>query len=104
MLDLRKQARQLENEIDAKLVSFSKLGLGSTPFNNSSKPNGLVCWKSQLCLYILTVLLCRESAHLLGENFAFESVSSEIQQLLSKVIHILPLPAQQQPLTYFFWL
>ncbi len=39
-LDLRKQARQLENEIDAKLVSFSKLGLGSTPFNNSSKSNG----------------------------------------------------------------
>jgi hypothetical protein len=37
--DLRKQARQLENEIDAKLVSFSKLGLGSTPFNNS-KSNG----------------------------------------------------------------
>ncbi|XP_046634165.1 Golgi SNAP receptor complex member 1-like [Daphnia pulicaria] len=66
--DLRKQARQLENEIDAKLVSFSKLGLGSTPFNNS-KSNG-------------------ESAHLLGENFAFESVSSEIQQLLSKLTDV----------------
>ena len=30
-IDLRKQARQLENEIDAKLVSFSKLGSGSIP-------------------------------------------------------------------------
>ena len=39
-LDLRKQARQLENDIDAKLVNFSKLGSGPTPFNSASKSNG----------------------------------------------------------------
>ena len=38
--DLRKQARQLENEIDGKLVNYSKLGSGPTLFNNSVKPNG----------------------------------------------------------------
>lgn len=35
--------------------------------------------------FLLKPIHFRESAHLLGENFAFESVSSEIQQLLSKV-------------------
>lgn len=39
--------------------------------------------KYEACLFFF---MLRESAHLLGENFAFESVSSEIQQLLSKVI------------------
>ena len=32
--DLRKQARQLENEIDLKLVSFSKLGTSYTSFSS----------------------------------------------------------------------
>lgn len=67
--DLRKQARQLENEIDAKLVNFSKLGSGPTPFNSVSKSNG-------------------EVVRLLGDDFAFESVSSEIQQLLSKLSEV----------------
>ena len=37
--DLRKHARQLENEIDLKLVSFGKLGTGfgsNREFNNAS--------------------------------------------------------------------
>ena len=38
--DLRKQARQLENEIDVKLVSWSKLGSGSSPLQLDKK-NGL---------------------------------------------------------------
>ena len=29
--DLRKQARKLENEIDVKLVAFSKMGTNSIP-------------------------------------------------------------------------
>jgi len=64
--DLRKQARQLENEIDVKLVNFSKLGSGPTAFNSALKSNG-------------------ETSHLLNENLVFESLSSEIQELLSKV-------------------
>ena len=63
--DLRKQARQLENEIDSKLVSFSKLGMAPTPFNPTPKSS--------------------ETVHLLGDGLAFESVSSELQQLLAKV-------------------
>ena len=38
--DLRKQARQLENEIDVKLVNFSKLGSGPTIFNSAVKSSG----------------------------------------------------------------
>ena len=37
---MRKQARQLENEIDVKLVNFSKLGSGPTIFSNAVKSNG----------------------------------------------------------------
>jgi len=67
--DLRKQARQLENEIDVKLVNLSKLGSSPTIFNNATKSNG-------------------EAAHLLNQNFVFESVSSEVQDLLSKLSEI----------------
>jgi hypothetical protein len=33
-LDLRKQARKLENEIDLKLVAYSKLGTNSPVYRN----------------------------------------------------------------------
>jgi len=67
--DMRKQARQLENEIDVKLVNFSKLGSGPTIFSNAVKSNG-------------------ETSHLLDENFVFESLSSEIKELLSMLSEI----------------
>nr|CAD7404714.1 unnamed protein product [Timema cristinae] len=60
--DLRKQARQLENEIDLKLVSFSKLGTGHGPPKLESED---------------TVLL------LSGEHM-FETMALEIEQLLAK--------------------
>ena len=85
--DLRKLARQLENEIDAKLVNFSKLGSGPTPFN-STKQNGLVNNKLKHNFHQMNFSSqsYRESAHLLSDSsFAFESVSSEIQILLNKV-------------------
>lgn len=44
--DLRKQARQLENEIDLKLVSFSKLGTG----------HGGVGFKSDRLVFVSLVL------------------------------------------------
>jgi hypothetical protein len=44
--DLRKQARQLENEIDLKLVSFSKLGTG----------HGGVGYKSDRLVFVSLVL------------------------------------------------
>jgi len=37
--DLRREARFLENEIDAKLVSFSKIG-ANTPFTVASEREG----------------------------------------------------------------
>ncbi|KAK6640674.1 hypothetical protein RUM44_012371 [Polyplax serrata] len=61
--DLRKQARQLENEIDLKLVTFSKLGTGhlSSPKGDSDKEP------------------------LLGTDHSFESTAAEIQHLLNKL-------------------
>lgn len=61
--DLRKQARQLENEIDLKLVAFSKLGAGiKTPHNSNS-----------------------DTVPLLSGEDTFEAMSVEIEQLLNKV-------------------
>ncbi|CAH1984810.1 unnamed protein product [Acanthoscelides obtectus] len=60
--DLRKQARQLENEIDLKLVAFSKLGAGiNSPHTHS------------------------DTVPLLSEEDTFESMALEIEQLLSKL-------------------
>ncbi|XP_065301112.1 Golgi SNAP receptor complex member 1 isoform X3 [Dermacentor albipictus] len=63
--DLRKQARHLENEIDLKLVSFSKLGtgFGSRELKNESL----------------------DTAPLLGRDHMFETMTLEIEQLLSKL-------------------
>lgn len=67
ILDLRKQARQLENEIDLKLVAFSKLGAGiKTPQSGHS-----------------------DTVPLLSGEDTFEAMSVEIEQLLSKVFTIL---------------
>lgn len=62
VIDLRKQARHLENEIDAKLVAFSKLGInaGARHVNVDEVP-------------------------LLDEEHVFENMASEIETLLSKV-------------------
>nr|XP_018904011.1 PREDICTED: Golgi SNAP receptor complex member 1 isoform X1 [Bemisia tabaci] len=59
--DLRKQARKLENEIDLKLVSFSKIGTGPS---NVYKPDS-------------------DTEPLLFNEHKFETVSLEIEQLLS---------------------
>ncbi|XP_023721017.1 Golgi SNAP receptor complex member 1 [Cryptotermes secundus] len=63
--DLRKQARQLENEIDLKLVSFSKLGTG----------HGGVGSKSDSA----------DTVPLLSGEHMFETMALEIEQLLSKL-------------------
>ncbi|CAN7985884.1 unnamed protein product, partial [Ixodes hexagonus] len=63
--DLRKQARHLENEIDLKLVSFSKLGTGLG--SRDVKSDGL------------------DTAPLLGSDHMFETMTLEIEQLLSKL-------------------
>lgn len=59
-LVLRKQARKLENEIDIKLVAYSKVG--SSPVPTTSV----------------------DTAPLLGEHI-FDSLSMEIEQMLDKV-------------------
>ncbi|EDW81710.1 uncharacterized protein Dwil_GK12206 [Drosophila willistoni] len=58
---LRKQARTLENEIDLKLVAFSKIGAGG--ISNS---------------------ITADTSPLLGEH-VFESLSEEIEQMLEKL-------------------
>lgn len=62
ILDLRRQARHLENEIDAKLVAFSKLGV-----NTGAK------------------LVNSDEVPLLDEEHVFENMASEIETLLAKV-------------------
>ncbi|GFY63537.1 golgi SNAP receptor complex member 1 [Trichonephila inaurata madagascariensis] len=66
--ELRRQARQLENEIDLKLVSFSKLGTsyGSPEFRNENSDT-------------VPLLSSTNSDHM------FETMALEIEQLLSKV-------------------
>lgn len=63
--DLRKQARQLENEIDLKLVSFSKLGtgVGGHGFKSESM----------------------DTVPLLSGEHVFETMALEIEQLLNKL-------------------
>ncbi|KAL7729913.1 hypothetical protein ACLKA6_009226 [Drosophila palustris] len=63
---LRKQARTLENEIDLKLVAFSKIGAGSSISSNSGNNNSA------------------DTSPLLGEH-VFDSLSAEIEQMLEKL-------------------
>ncbi|KAL4711847.1 hypothetical protein ACJJTC_006016 [Scirpophaga incertulas] len=60
--DLRKQARLLENDIDMKLVAFSKLGMSSavTGLNSEAMP-------------------------LINSEDMFDTMSMELQQLLNKL-------------------
>lgn len=69
--DLRKQARQLENEIDLKLVSFSKLGTsyGSQDYKSEN-------------LDTVPLLNTPSSDHM------FETMALEIEQLLSKLTDV----------------
>uniref|UniRef100_A0A1A9ZSS3 Golgi SNAP receptor complex member 1 n=1 Tax=Glossina pallidipes TaxID=7398 RepID=A0A1A9ZSS3_GLOPL len=60
---LRKQARQLENEIDMKLVAFGKIGANSSHSSNT------------------------DTSPLLGESI-FDSLSTEIEQKLDKLASI----------------
>lgn len=59
---MRKQARHLENEIDAKLVAFSKLGVNAGSSHSSA-----------------------DTVPLLDEDHVFENMASEIESLLAKV-------------------
>lgn len=59
-LALRKQARRLENDIDMKLVAFSKVGSNSMPSTSA------------------------DTSPLLGDH-VFDSLSMEIEQMLIKV-------------------
>lgn len=63
---LRKQARSLENEIDLKLVAFSKIGAGSGSGGSGALGGGV------------------DTSPLLGEH-VFDSLSEEIEQMLEKV-------------------
>ncbi|XP_037824284.1 Golgi SNAP receptor complex member 1 [Lucilia sericata] len=65
---LRKQARLLENEIDLKLVAFSKIGAGSSSSSMGHSSNA-------------------DTSPLLGEH-VFDSLSEEIAQMLDKLSSI----------------
>ncbi|XP_025093020.1 Golgi SNAP receptor complex member 1-like isoform X2 [Pomacea canaliculata] len=67
--DLRKQARQLENEIDLKLVSFSKLGTSYTSHRDGDSDT--------------SPLLNRSSS-----EHMFDTMAMEIEQLLTKLTQV----------------
>ncbi|GIY78596.1 golgi SNAP receptor complex member 1 [Caerostris extrusa] len=69
--ELRREARQLENEIDLKLVSFSKLGTsyGSQEYRNENSDT-------------VPLLSSTNSDHM------FETMALEIEQLLSKLTDV----------------
>ncbi|CAH1801978.1 unnamed protein product [Owenia fusiformis] len=69
--DLRKQARQLENEIDLKLVSFSKLG--TTYSNNRDYQNASD-----------TSPLLNKS----NSDHMFDTMAMQIEQLLAKLTEV----------------
>ncbi|KAF7386243.1 hypothetical protein HZH68_013375 [Vespula germanica] len=73
-IDLRKQARHLENEIDAKLVAFSKLGV-----NTHSKN------------------VTPDEVPLLDEEHVFENMALEIETLLSKLFNVNEKMSELQP-------
>ncbi|XP_033027720.1 Golgi SNAP receptor complex member 1 isoform X3 [Lacerta agilis] len=74
--DLRKQARQLENELDLKLVSFSKL---CTSYSHSSSRDG----RRDRYSSDTTPLLNGSS-----QDRMFETMAVEIEQLLGKLTGI----------------
>ncbi|KAK2150094.1 hypothetical protein LSH36_424g02103 [Paralvinella palmiformis] len=69
--DLRKHARQLENEIDLKLVSFSKLGTSYGSFKDVGGSSD-------------TVPLLNKSS----SDHMFETMAMEIEQLLAKLTEV----------------
>ncbi|XP_074641346.1 Golgi SNAP receptor complex member 1-like [Tubulanus polymorphus] len=69
--DLRKQARQLENEIDLKLVSFSKLGTSYSSYKDYGGTNDT------------SPLLNKTSS-----DHMFETMAMQIEQLLAKLTEI----------------
>ncbi|EAW51230.1 golgi SNAP receptor complex member 1, isoform CRA_b [Homo sapiens] len=71
--DLRKQARQLENELDLKLVSFSKL---CTSYSHSSTRDG----RRDRYSSDTTPLLNGSS-----QDRMFETMAIEIEQLLARL-------------------
>ncbi|XP_058791200.1 Golgi SNAP receptor complex member 1 [Phymastichus coffea] len=72
--DLRKKARHLENEIDAKLVALSKLGVNVNSMHTNI-----------------------ESVPLLDEEHVFENMASEIESLLNKLTLVNEKMSEIQP-------
>ncbi|XP_017768235.1 PREDICTED: Golgi SNAP receptor complex member 1 [Nicrophorus vespilloides] len=64
--DLRKQARHLENDVDLKLVAFSKLGAGLKTHHGSAA----------------------DKVPLLSDEDTFETMALEIEDLLSKLTQL----------------
>ena len=94
LLELRKRARHLENEIDSKLVSLNKLGisLGSTRtrFDVNYASRWVVCFTCFIRLThgYLSFSSSVEKAPLLSSQTAFESLSAELESLLAKLNEI----------------
>ncbi|KAI0230823.1 Golgi SNAP receptor complex member 1 [Lamellibrachia satsuma] len=70
--DLRKQARQLENEIDLKLISFSKLGTSYSSYRDFNAANS-----------DSTPLLNKASS-----EHMFDTMAMEIEQLLARLTEV----------------
>ncbi|XP_029651053.1 Golgi SNAP receptor complex member 1 isoform X2 [Octopus sinensis] len=84
--DLRRQARQLENEIDLKLVSFSKLGTSYTSqreFVGAHQPGNQTSSSD-------TVPLLNKT----NSDHMFETMTMELEQLMAKLTEVNDLLAE----------
>lgn len=96
---MRKQARQLENEIDLKLVSFSKLGTGHGPIGYKSDRSVLSVILSMFidisyCFKFIFIIKknsfsSTDTVPLLSGEHMFETMALEIEQLLAKVRNLI---------------
>ena len=82
--ELRKESRRLENEVDQKLVSFSKLG--STFSHRDTRYGGIYTHhKSQILAKSHSLLRCSSDPGMGGTGHVFDTLALEIEQLLTKV-------------------
>jgi golgi SNAP receptor complex member 1 len=81
---LRQEARRLENEVDLKLVGFSKLGTGiSSNFKAETYKKAQI--KTRFLRNSNLFFSSSDSAPLLGPDHVFETMALEIEALLEKV-------------------
>ncbi|XP_067927827.1 Golgi SNAP receptor complex member 1-like isoform X2 [Watersipora subatra] len=97
--DLRKQARQLENDIDLKLISFSKFGTSYSDHRDSamryvclefvigmhSVYNVVILPRSHCTIAYCSNVFVSDTSPLLSNDHMFETMVVELEELLARL-------------------